>query len=290
MKRIAVIAMAVAMIVCALALPASAATANGLWGEVPLYKGTITVDGKMDDIYAQALKIQTSKEPYNEKNASEASATLYVLHDSKNLYVLIDVNNVYPITEYNPEYAGDKAWNSTAIEFFLDWTDKAAKSKDTYKYVARLDGEFYGKNLAADNLTGITYKVTVDKAANKYMAEFCFPFVNVASGANIGLHCNLDADKTMGKDTAATRTIAGLIPGAGNDPTPWKSITLSTKEVKLPEVTTTAATTAAETTTAATTKAPETPEASAQTFDAAVVLAVVAAAAGAGVVVSKKRK
>ena len=201
MKRIAVIAMAVAMIVCALALPASAATANGLWGEVPLYKGTITVDGKMDDIYAQALKIQTSKEPYNEKNASEASATLYVLHDSKNLYVLIDVNNVYPITEYNPEYAGDKAWNSTAIEFFLDWTDKAAKSKDTYKYVARLDGEFYGKNLAADNRGAWDWDLD-EKEAELFNAFMDKPLVEMqspCSGNLLGLIAQ--ASEIIGKIT-----------------------------------------------------------------------------------------
>ena len=279
MKKLAVMAMAVVMIVCALALPASAVTANGLYGNVPLYKGTINVDGKMDDIYKQGLKIEAVD--YSDKYKSDSRADVYLLHDGKNLYVLVDAKSGYPITDYNPKYDGTASWNTTCVEFFLDWSDKATKAADGYKYYARLDGGLFGGYKAQDKATEqATYKVTVDKASGKFVMEFKFPMADGAeTGKNIGINMMFDSDKTMGKDKAATRTIRGIMPGVGNDAHKWKSVTLSNKEVKL-----------AAATTAATTKAPAATGSSAKTFDAGIVLAVVAATAGAGVVVSKKRK
>ncbi|MBE6559913.1 MAG: hypothetical protein E7662_02205 [Ruminococcaceae bacterium] len=279
MKRLAVMAMALVMIVCALALPASAVTANGLYGNVPLYKGTINVDGKMDEIYKQGLKIEAVD--YSEKYASDSRADVYLLHDGKNLYVLIDAKSGYPISDYNPKYDGAASWNTTCIEFFLDWSDAAAKAADGYKYYARLDGGLFGGYKAADKPESqTTYKVTVDKATGKFVMEFQFPMRDgAATGKNIGINMMFDSDKTMGKDKNATRSIRGILPGVGNDAQKFKSVTLSNTEVKL-----------AAATTAATTKAPATKPTAPATFDAGIVLAVVAAAAGAGVVVSKKRK
>ena len=278
MKRIAVLAMAVLMIVCAIA-PVSAATANGLFGDVPLYKGTITVDGKLDEIYKQGLVIPT--QVYNEQYKSEATGTVYALHDGKNLYVAVAVHNVYPITEYNAKYDGTKSWNTTCVELYLDWSDKATDNKLGHKYYGRLDGKVVGASAVEgkEKEMGVTYGVVVDNAKNTYVAEFCVPMQNITTGANMGFNVCVNADANMGPDKNAKRTIAGITPGIGAAIASWKSVTLSNKEVKL-----------AAATTAATTKAPSTKPASPATFDAGIVMAVVAAAAGAGVVVSKKRK
>ena len=167
MKRIAVLAMAVLMIVCAIA-PVSAATVNGLFGDVPLYKGTITVDGKLDEIYKQGLVIPT--QVYNEQYKSEATGTVYALHDGKNLYVAVAVNNVYPITEYNTKYDGTKSWSTTCVELYLDWTDKATDNKLGHKYYGRLDGKVVGASAVEgkEKEMGVTYGVVVDNTKNTY--------------------------------------------------------------------------------------------------------------------------
>ena len=277
MKKFATLAMAVVMIVCALALPVSAVTANGTLGEVPLYKGTITLDGKKDAAYDLGLKLTTKKQ---DKAQGDSTADVTLLHDGKNVYVLVEGKSAYELGEYNPKYDGSKSWNTTCIELFFDWSDKAAAAADGYKYYGRLDGATFGVYKGADKHNEhISMKVTVDKAAKTFVMEFVCPMQEgVTTGNNVGFHLIFDSDKTMAKDKNATRTNSAITPNAGNDAQKFPSIILSNKEVKL-----------AASTTAATQK-PTATGSAAQTFDAGIVLAVVAAAAGAGVVVSKKRK
>ena len=277
MKKFATLAMALVMIVCALALPVSAVTANGTLGEVPLYKGAITLDGKKDEAYSLGLKLTTKVQ---DTNKGESTADVTLLHDGKNVYVLVEGKSAYPLGEYNPKYDGTKSWNTTCIELFFDWSDRAAAAADAYKYYGRLDGAIDGVYKAAGVAAEhIQMKVTVNKDAKTFVMEFVAPMRDgAATGSNVGFHVIYDSDKTMAKDKNATRTTSAITPNAGNAAEKFPSLILSNKEVKL-----------AASTTAATTKAPSTKPTSPATFDAGIVLAVVAAAAGAGVVVSKKR-
>ncbi len=282
MKRLTVIAMAVVMIVCALALPASALSANGTYGEVPLYKGGITIDGKADAIYAQGLTLDCS-EDYKASFATDTTAKITLLHDGAYLYVLVDVKSGNPLTDYNPKYASAaKAWNTTSAEVMIDWSNDAAGENDIYKLMGWFNNNIYGDFLAAGKESAVVadYKATVDKDAKTWTAEFKLNFMEDAkTGSEIGFNVMIDSDANMGAANDAKRQICSMVPEVSNHGDKYKNVTLSTKEIKAPEATT-----------AATTKAPAATGSSAQTFDAAVVLAVVAAAAGAGVVVSGKRK
>ena len=275
MKRLAVIAMAVVMLVCALALPASALTANGYLGDakVPLYKGAITVDGKVDEAYKLGLKLDFNKS-HNDKFKTETTAVAYLLHDAKYLYVVFDVKSAYPLAEYNPKYDGENSWNTTCLEISFDWNNDGA---DGYKYYGRIDNKIIGvKDSKAEF---VTYASKVN--GQNYVLEMKFEMQEGATtGKEVGLGTFLNSDKTMGKDKTATRSIAAVVEAySTNDAKLFKNIVLDSKEVKL-----------AAATTAATTKAPAAKPTAPATFDAGIILAVAAAAAGAGVVVSKKRK
>ena len=279
MKKFLVLALA---LVCVLGvLPVSALTKNGSFGDVPLYKGTITIDGKKDAIYDKALKINTA--PHSDSTKGDSSAVVSLLHDGSNLYVLVECKSAYALGDYNESYKDSNAWKTTGIEIITDWTNAAAGQNDCYKYKSWFTSDIWFSLKAAKD--DVEFKATVDKAAKTFIMEYKFKFLAGAkTGSEIGFNLMFDSDKTMGAKSDATRTIASILPGVDNNGSQFKNITLSSKEVKA-EVATTAATTAAAktTTTTKTTTA-------AKTADASVVVAVVSVVALAGIVVAKKRK
>ncbi len=269
MKKFLVLVLALVLVLGA--IPVSAITAKGSFGEVPLYKGTITVDGKKDAIYDKALKINT--QPFNDASKGDSSAVVSLLHDGSNVYVLVECKSAYPLGDYNQTYAGGNSWNTTGLEVLFDWTNKAASQSDCWKYRTWFTGEiWYSLKSAAGDAD---YKVTVDKNAKTFTAEFKFGFKEgVKTGSEVGFNLMYDSDKTMGASSNATRTIAGITPGVDNNGSLFKNITFSAKEVQAdaPKTTTTAA---------SATTAPK-------TADASALLVLAAAAACAGCVYTRK--
>ncbi len=278
MKKFLVLALALILVLGM--VPVAAVTANGTYGEVPLYKGTITIDGKKDAIWSKALqlKINQSKDAGSK---SESSGTLYLLHDDNALYLLFEAKSGYALTEYNQSYENGKAYSTTAAEVNLDWTNKAASNADCKKYICWFDGQYWAYRGNKD-IKEVEYKVTVDKAAKTFIMEWKCPYMDGAkSGNDIGLNFIFDSDKTMGKDANATRTIVYLDSTVDdNNGSKFKSVTLSTsKEVKDDAPAAAATTKAATTTTAA------------KTADMGIISAMAALAASSAAVLSlKKRK
>ncbi|MBE6560756.1 MAG: hypothetical protein E7662_06495 [Ruminococcaceae bacterium] len=275
MKKIAAL-LAVVMCLCALAAPVAALTKNGSYGKVPMYKGEIKIDGKVDDIYKKGLVIDIAGDYPN--IASDATGKAYFLHDGTHVYMALEVNNVYPLGEYaSANASAANAWKETGIELYFDWNDDGGTND--FKYMCWADGQYWesDSNAAKNGLK--EYKATQDAAKKTYVMEAKVAMNQDAkTGSNVGWYIMVTSNsdpKAPKQEKIAVPTLLNNIKAA-NTPSTWFSFTLDSAEVKLD-------------TTAATTKAPATTGSSAATFDAGIVLAVVAAAAGAGVVVSKKR-
>ncbi len=276
MKKLLSLALA-ALMLLTLAVSVSAKTANGSFGNVPLYTGGITIDGKADEAYAYGLKIDCSVD-FKESFATDTTAEYQLLHDGKNLYALLTVKSANPLTEYNPKYVNvDQCWNTTCCELMIDWSNDAAGQDDTYKYMSLFTGEIFGTFLAnGKESSTVTYKSTVDKNAKIWVAEFKLPFQETAkTGAEIGINSIIDTDANMGKSNDAKRQICCMIAGVSNPGDKFKNVTLSATEAAVPKKEEPKAA-AATTTTAA------------KTPDLFAVVLASAALSGAALVVCKK--
>ena len=287
MKKLLVVLLAA---LCVMAvLPVSALTKNGSLGTVPLYKGTITVDGKKDAIYDKGLKVAVDQN-FSDAYKTNTKGTVYMLHDGTYLYMLIHVDSANPLGEYNPEYK-TSLWKTTAVEVQMDWsndaTAKANNAKELFKLDANYIGDnYYGEFLAADAAALkawiVDLKCTNDKNAKTYDMEIKMKFQEGAkAGSEVGMQIMIDSDPNMGaKNTSTQCQIACIVPNCSNDGSGFKNFKLGDAAT---EVTTAAATTKAAATAAKTTAT------SAKTADTSVVVALVATIALAGVVVCKKK-
>ena len=276
MKKIAAL-LAVVMCLCALAAPVSALTKNGSYGKVPMYKGKITIDGKIDEIYKKGLKIEVAGD--YKGIPSDATGNAYLLHDGTYLYMALEVDNKYPLGEYAAANASaGSAWKETGFELYLDWKDTGVKA-DTHKYMIWANGQYWEDTAIPTKGELKEIKSVQDTAKKTYVVELK---VAMAQGAKTGSNVGWCVAVASNTDPKAPKQEKIAVPTVLNEqlvcnrPENHFSFTLDSKEVALD-------------TTAATTKAPAVKPAAPATFDAGIVMAVVAAVAGAGVVVSKKR-
>ena len=271
MKKLLALILAAVCIFAAASVPVYALTANGSWGEVPLYKGAITLDGKLDDIYKEGLILKTAD------NAG-CSATLYLIHDGACLWLLADCKSAYALGDYNKANESSNAWKTTANEVMLDWNNAAGDANAFHKYIAWFTGEYWGFRQAKPE--DIEVKATVDKGAQTFIIEYKCPFKGPAkTGSEVGFNFMLDCDKNMGANATSERVISYLLDGIANEYDKYKNITLSTKEIALKVETTAAAKPAAD----------ANKPAAAQTFDPAAVFMAAALLSGAALVIKKRK-
>lgn len=122
MKRLFTLAL-VALMIVAMAVPASALDKNGSIGVVPGVATAPTVDGKIDSIYNSGLKFSMPLEMTDFSGFdTEATNTVYMVHNNGIIYVCIEVEYVDPLELYN-EYLD--AWNQECVEIFLDYYNNA---------------------------------------------------------------------------------------------------------------------------------------------------------------------
>ncbi len=286
MKKLIVILLA---IMCALAvLPVSALSANGSFGDVPLYKGTITIDGKKDAIYDKGLKLNVNQN-FSDSYKTTSSAVIYLLHDGSNIYLFVEAKSAHAIADtYNTLYATKDIYKSNCFEVMFDFSNDAKSSADCFKVQTGFFGALYGEFLAAGKeKTLVTdLKTVVDKSAKTVTAEYKIKMQeNAKTGSSIGFNFMYDSDPNMGPNNESKQCqIACINPGVSNAAEKYKNITLASKEVQAD--TTAAATTKA----AATTAAKAAATTAAETADASVVIAAVLVSAAAAAVVLKKRK
>ena len=284
MKKISLILLAVLML--ALCIPTYALTANGSLGNVPLYKGGITIDGKLDEAYNKGLKLDINADYPN--YATKCNGTAYLVHDGTYLYIFCDVNNVNKLTEYNPKYATE-LYKTTDVQLSFDFSNDAKTSADMYKVnIAYNCKYYYGEFLAkpeADLKSLIAdLKSTYNLTTNNYKLETKIKLQEGAkTGSEIGLYIMYISDPVMNPtgDSAMKEAKVPYAISGSNNANLYKNVTLSSTEI-------TVATTAAATTKAAATAAAAKTTA-AKTADSSVVIASVIVAAAAAAVVLKKK-
>ena len=274
------------LVIIAAVIPVSAVTANGSFGEVPLYKGTITLDGKKDAIFDKGLILDIG--PWSDTYKDEKStAKLYLLHDGTYIYAFVDVKSAYALTDYNTVYAEQpSAWKTTCIEMTIDFTNKAASKNDCFKTMLWYTNEMWFSYKSLKDVNGIETKTTVDKTNKSFTGEYKIKLQEGAkTGNDIGFNVVVDLDANMGPKNEHNRKMLGLHINSSidNDGSKFKSVTLSSKEV------------AADTTAAAATKAAVTTAGAAKTGTAAktadisVIFAAVIVSAGAAATLLKKK-
>ncbi|MBE6551445.1 MAG: hypothetical protein E7665_04845 [Ruminococcaceae bacterium] len=278
MKKLS-LALAILMIALALAVPASAAKGKGSFGEVPLYKGGITVDGKIDEAYTKlGLKVDCTLDFDDGRYKSDTEAWIYVLHDGEYLYIAFDVNDPYDIDVKNYPEAhanSDNSWRQSGVELFIDWTNGGAKFA---KYQTWIDGRSWTEGTAKGKET--TYykevKTTYNVSAKNYVIEMKLPIMEGAkTGSEIGFNAMITSNDSLaaGNQDHVCCTLAGVSGDVGA----YKNVTLSSTEVKMPEPPKEEP------------KEEQKPTENPTTGDPITVLAIIAAVSGAGVVISKKR-
>ena len=170
MKKLAFV-LALVMCIGLLAAPAAAVSSKGSYGKVPLYKGAITIDGKIDDIYKKGLLIDLAgKFPGN--YGGDTTGKAYVLHDGANIYLAIEVDNKYPLGEYTDALANfGTGYKETAAELYFDWKDDGASSM---KWIAWADAksQIFEKDDNAEKGLVKEYKATSDAAKKTYVMEY----------------------------------------------------------------------------------------------------------------------
>ena len=271
MKKLAFV-LALVMCIGLLAAPAAAVSSKGSYGKVPLYKGAITIDGKIDDIYKKGLLIDLAgKFPGN--YGGDTTGKAYVLHDGANIYLAIEVDNKYPLGEYTDALANfGTGYKETAAELYFDWKDDGASSM---KWIAWADAksQIFEKDDNAEKGLVKGYKATSDAAKKTYIMEYKIQLASgVKTGSNVGwcvmLNANTDPKNPKQEKIAIPTKLNNI--NVANKPAEWLSFTLDSTEIKV--------------------EAPKAPAASAATADPAILAVVSLAAATGAAFISKKRK
>ncbi len=222
---------------CFLALcmiPINAMPGKDDLGKIPLYKGKITVDGKVDEAYTLGLKLDIDK-VYTDATKSASTATLKLLHDGAHIYAVVELKSGYPLTDINPTYDNNTAWNTTSCQLAIDW---ANKGENAYDMMALYNNHVFGARAAAEKETEylVAYASSVDYAAKTAVFEYELNFMEGAkTGSAVGLCGMVNSDSDMGPSKTAKRTIISTQPGvAVSKYNLYGNVTLSADEVKLP--------------------------------------------------------
>jgi hypothetical protein len=203
-----------------------------------MYKGGVLVDGKIDQAYSLGLEINCSVPYLPDQYLTDATATVYLLHDGEFLYAAIavqDVNDIDP-SKYPEKYANaDGAYMGAGTEFYMDWDNKGMNFA---KIMGWIDGRYWGANQAKKNEDKYVaaYKTTYDIENKSYVLEFKCPFVDAAVGDRLGFYVMITTNKDISK--GGQDGIICIDEFRANKPDAFRDIILSATEVTLdPDVT-----------------------------------------------------
>ncbi len=269
----------VLLMIASLAVTVFANADGNKWGDIPLYKGEIKLDGKIDEIYSQGLAVKLNK---TTSGTPKASGVAYLLWGNNKLYMAAEVTD----PEIVPVDTAKNIYENEAIEYIVDLLNNGS-TKNAYKVMVS----------AQDNRLDFRYAASAKNAQSActmtktgYIVEVVYDLAEAAlvapkAGVNLGINIVID-DITGGGTRNSVGPVHKNNPGT-NEAKKYDYATLSDKEVKVEAATTKPAET---TKPAAQTQKPASSTTAPATFDAFAVIAVVAAASLGGVVVSKKRK
>ena len=159
-------------------------------------KGTITVDGELDDAWNNAAEVTLG----NKTDNPQATAKVKVLWDEQNFYVYAEV------TDPDLNKDNEEVHQQDSLEVFIDETNsKAAEYNNAtkqYRINYNNDHSFNGETCVEENLT------TVAKTTETgYIVEGAFKWTEVTPevGANIGIELQInDADSSTMRIGTAT--------------------------------------------------------------------------------------
>ncbi|MCR4929703.1 MAG: endo-1,4-beta-xylanase [Lachnospiraceae bacterium] len=149
-------------------------------------RGTITVDGELDDAWKEAISVTLG----NKTDAPEASATVKLLWDEEYLYAYAEV------TDADLNKDSEQVHEQDSFEIFIDETNsKAAEYNDAtkqYRINYANEHSFNGEKCVEENET--TFAKTTDTG---YIVEGAFKWTEIKpeAGAYIGIELQInDAD------------------------------------------------------------------------------------------------
>lgn len=260
MKKYLSLAVAALLAAGALASTVSAAPGTKSWGDVPKTSDKLVLDGKLDEVYKQGLKVDVSTIRETGKKDT-AKGTGYYLWDGEYIWCCIEVTDTELLKNDTAKQTGNY-WECDGIEIMYDF---ANEGKVYSKWTVWYEGEFTSK--AKTSITDSETKTTyTDKG---YTVEIKTKLTDgVKAGSLIGVNLLIDNMTSGGRVIVRAPQSANATE---NEVAKYDTITLSDKTVTAKKATTT-------------------PGSAAQTADPITLAAVSIAAAAAGVVASKKRK
>jgi len=267
-KLVSAILCASLLVGTALGFHTVAAEKGGEIGKVPVTSDKITVDGKMDEVYKQGLKLLFTNEWANSKDKTlKNDSVAYMLWDGKeNFYIFAD------IIDATPGVRADKnAWSIDCLEVFFDYDNKgASKVQLRVDYEGAISGtsgneaETQKDGLIATKVVkndkGYTVEMQV-KAMQSNTAK------TITAGQKIGFQSFIS--NFFKKDTTVLQNVNYCGAGQSGN-ADWGYITLSADKVAAP---------VAKTTTKAAT-----------TLDAGIITAAMALASASAAIVFKKKR
>ena len=161
--------------------------------EVAATAGTPTIDGEIDDIWANAQEIITDQLKSPE---DVATAKVKLLYDADTLYVLAQVSDPIIMTDNtNP-------WECDSIEFFIDENKSQGSSYDSNTFQLRVaaDGAMTGAGTDWDKRSG-DLTSAVKKVDGGYVVEAAYKFkaVKAKAGSSMGFNVSVNDERETGK-------------------------------------------------------------------------------------------
>lgn len=119
MKKVLSLALA-SLLTVSLAATVGAMEGNEKLGTIPYVTEEIVIDGEMDAIYATGMKTEVGKVF---QNASDATATCYLVHDGENLYLYAEVKDA-DMVQPSADDQTSQPWVTDSLELMIDGSNK----------------------------------------------------------------------------------------------------------------------------------------------------------------------
>ena len=236
MKKFGSFALA-ALLVAALSVSASAASTS------QAAKGTATIDGKKDNIYACDPLIIDIEESTGAKTTDGATAKAWMAYDETNLYVYIEVTD--KVVTPKDKVTGD--YQSDSPEVYVNFEGKDGKIADINAAQITWGPEFKavtggGKYLTANKAN---IKTAYEYTDYGYTCEYAIPFAgfDAKEGATIGFSIGINDDNN-GDAKLEKHTFDGEKLGSAwqTADAAWGTLTLTSKKYEPKKDTAAAAT------------------------------------------------
>ncbi len=181
----------------------------------PIYRGTITVDGEIDEVWKAVDEIKLTFYVQGDES-SNAGGYGKLLWDDKFIYVLGVVTDSTPTTAFRE---GQAEWNHDSFEIFLDETnekiDKNSMTQFRISSLGRVSGQYLDTVVTEAQLKEHYPQLKTAHKANAtgYVVEFAIPWTRqtkpTANTSKLGfcLQINDDVDNAETAEGIATTPV-----------------------------------------------------------------------------------